>query len=260
MMPSSASPSAIPRGYGAPPDSAAFDYDRQMGYKTPVRVGSADDPFRAPGGPAPAPIGQRVPSQPASLYGESEDPFGMSRLDSPGDHIAPIGSRPTFDQAPGGASGHRLPSPSQPGKILGSAALGAADDEIVTPAARRNVPPPGPAPGWKMPQAPGAGRWSAAPPSIWGLDNSSSWRGAFGAPGGMGSPTSAPGSAVSAPSSALSGGPPQDFGLPVAPGVPPIGGEHRRAPGFGLPGGSAGAGSSGQFSAYPPNLFGPPHQ
>jgi hypothetical protein len=264
MLPSSlaSSPSAMSRSYGGPPEGA-FDFERPMGYgKPPARVGSSDDPFRAPGGPAPAPIGQRVPSQPASLYGDPEaDPFVMGRLDMSADPIGPpgpIGSRPTFDQAPGGAAPLRIPSPTTlPDKVLGSAALGAADDEIVTPAARRNVPP-GPAPGWKMAQAPGAGRWSAAPSSIWGgIDNSAPWSRGFGAPG-VPSPVSAPVSAVSAGSMGSLSAPPPDFGgAPpgVGPGgVPPIGEAPRRPPGFGAPGAVGG----NQYASYTPNLFGPP--
>lgn len=268
------SPNAGSRGFGAPggPDGG-FDLagpSLGVGYpgakgSMPNRVSSADDPFRAPGGPAP--IGQRVGSQPPSLYGDGLEPdaFHQSQLDP----IAPIGRRPTFDQSVGGpaqssgsagSSALRSPSPAQPDQVFGSAALG-DDDEIVQPAARR-APPPGipaaPGASWGKippPPAPGAGRWSAAPPSIWGMD------------GPAASPWSRSGAGFGGPPPPGQIGAPglPDFGL-GAGGVPPLGGEAlpplsgtpgRRQPSFGAPGGGQG------YSQYPPGLFGGsggPHQ
>lgn len=182
-----------------------FDSSRSVGFpgsKPPSRSLSTEDPFRAPGAPAPPPIGQRLSSQP-SLFGDDHEFFG------PADPIGPpgpIGSRvpsgsfdppgisaPGSSAAPGAPAGPstggpspvgagRAPSPPPPGQVLGSAALG-DDDEIVQPARRSNSS------GWKM-SAPGAGRWSTAPPNIW---QNNSWGG---------------GPALS----------------PVVPGVPPVGG------------------------------------
>lgn len=136
----------------------------------PSRVASAEDPFRSSAVP---PIGQRVPSQPASVYGDHDDPNMIMGALDPIAPPGPIGSRaPGFDSpvsAPptsATAASTRQTSPTKPEQVFGSAALG-DDDEIVQPAARR-APPPG---SWKLPPAPGAGRWSAAPPSIWGMES-----------------------------------------------------------------------------------------
>lgn len=296
---SSSSPSAAPR-FGAPPDSAfdSFEASRPtlgVGYPSkssaPSRVpSSSDDPFRT------GPIGQRVGSQPSgSMFPADGDDFLSPRdpIGLPG----PIGSRPgAFDPSPvpppTAAPGAGAPiagrvSPSRPDQVFGSAALG-DDDEIVQPAARRA------APSWsKMPampvmptmsSAPGAGRWSAAPPSIWGMESTPWNRGGSGsAPGGSfgsgavgggiagvtagigslgvsGSSTAfgAPGGPLTPAAGMLS---PNEYRQPeLATGAPPglgMPGQHlqhahdpRRAPSYNAPGQS-------QFFQGS-NLFGPP--
>ncbi|BEI88499.1 uncharacterized protein CcaverHIS019_0112170 [Cutaneotrichosporon cavernicola] len=280
--------SSMPRSFGATPDNAfdAFDPPRPtlgMGYMgksgTPTRT--PDEPFRA------GAIGQRVPSGPGGLFSPSEDDF------APRDPIAqpigppppgPIGSRPPglFDAAPAppaaaigvgaplGAIGSERLSPSQPDKVLGSAALGG--DEVVTDTRRAppqwsSKPMPGAIGGGPIGGG-GAGRWSAAPgranwapPSPWTLP---SGPGAFGssmagvtagmgslAVGGGATPFGAPGG----PS--MLGAPGEMRQTDLAPGAPP--------PGFGMPaaqhhqlgldqrGGRNFSGAPGQF--YGQNMF-----
>lgn len=211
----SGSPSAsVPRYAGVPDTFDSFESRAPLGVgypksaAGPSRVASTEDPFRVPPTPV-APIGQRVPSQPASVYGDHDEFIlgGPDPIAPPG----PIGSRPSGSVAPSR-------SPPPPGQVLGSAALG-DDDEIVQPAARR-----APSSNWKLPPAPGAGRWSAAPPSIWGMEQS---------------PWSAPPRGFQAP---LAPGGPAPSLEPLAPGAPP--GVDPRRPGFNQP-------------YYGQNLYGP---
>lgn len=236
------------------------------GSKPPSRSMSTEDPFRAPGAPAPPPIGQRLASQP-SLFGDDHEFFGPAdpigppgpigsrvpsgSFDPPGISIpsvapgAPVGP-PTAGPSPVGAG--RAPSPPPPGQVLGSAALG-EDDEIVQPTRRSNSA------GWKM-SAPGAGRWSTAPPNIW---QNNSWAagpalspvvpgvppgvgsvGGMGGVGGVGGVGSLGGMGNRFPSPSGS--------VPGLPGLSPIG-----APP--APGGSAlSPGQAPQAPEFPPGL------
>lgn len=251
---STSSPSsAMPRSFGATPDSAydAFaDPSRPtlgMGYlgksATPTRT--PDEPFRA------GAIGQRVPSAPSGLFSPPDDDFAPREpltqpigLPAPG----PIGSRPPglFDPAPAppavapgagaplGVIGSGRLSPSQPDKVLGSAALGG---DAVVPDTRRAPPP------WNKPM-PGAigsaaigGRWSNPPAgrtSSWG--GASTWGLPSAAPGGFGSPMAG----VTAGMGSLAvGGGSTPFGAPGGPSMLGAPGEMRQndlAPGAPPPG------------------------
>lgn len=267
---SSSSPSSAPR-FGGPPETPGFDSFEAsrptlgVGYPSksgaPSRVSStSDDPFRA------GPIGQRVPSQPSgSMFATSSEQDDFLSPRDPIGPPGPIGSRPgAFDPSPvppptaapgaGAPGGASRTSPAQPDQVFGSAALG-DDDEIVQPAARR------PAPSWgKMPpmptmsSAPGAGRWSAAPPNIWGMESTPWNRGSSAAPG-FGSGAGAVGSvggvgSIAGVTSGISNlgvsGSSTAFGAPGGPLSPAAGmlspNEYRQAelapgapPGLGIP-------------------------
>jgi hypothetical protein len=133
QIPPALAPSAVPRGFGTGPP---FDPGFSRGLAPPAPIAppskAAQNPLASPTQLAPRPPGRRPSMVDLGPIGRPVPPIAPPP-------IAPI-ARPPGEPGGSGSTSPSRRSPSPKG-VLGSSALAADDDEIVTAPVRRTVPP-----------------------------------------------------------------------------------------------------------------------